>query len=221
MENHNDFNLFYRSYLGINDKKIIQGITVCVSNNRDLPLNKNFYYKIIITEYNGKCVVSCSPEVEKEKINNICNLIKNRTIEDIIETKIHIETYDRACMYRMVLNEEPDYSSLSELKIGKKIVCFKYNKVMKKFLALIEETLIGYSKVSDVYYSYGNLVVWIDEEYRRNGVAEQLVKLSIEQCYKDGINPMYITKSNNTASFSLAQKLKFKIVKKEVIFSSR
>ncbi len=66
---------------------------MCVSNNRDLPL---------ITEYNGKCVVSCSPEAEKEKIKNVCNLIKNRTIEDIIESKINIETYDRACMYRMV-----------------------------------------------------------------------------------------------------------------------
>lgn len=221
MENHNDFDLFYKNYLGIKDKKIIQGITVCVSNNRDLPLNKKFYYNIIITEYNGECVVSCSPEVEKEKIKNVCNFIRNKTIEDIIESKIQIETYDRACMYRLVLNEKPDYNSLSELKIGKSLVSFKYIKDMKKFLALIGDTLIGYCKVSDVYYSYGNLVVWIEEEYRRNGVAEQLVKLAIEQCYKDSINPMYITKSINTASFSLAQKLKFNIVKKEVIFSSR
>ena len=219
MENHNDFNLFYRNYLGINDKKIIHGITVCVSNNRDLPLNKKFYYKIIITEYNGEYVVSCSSEVEKNTIKNVCDFIKYKTMEDIIESKIHIETYDSTCMYRMILNQKPNYSSLSELKIGKKLVSFKYIEEMKKFLALIGDTLIGYSKVSDVYYSYGNLVVWIEEEYRRNGVAEQLVKLTIEQCYKDGINPMYISKSNNIASLSLAKKLKFNVVKKEVIYS--
>lgn len=65
---------------------------------------------------------------------------------------------------------------------------------------------------------FGNIVVWVDEKYRKLGIATQLLNLVLEQCEKDGIIPDYIVKTNNVASIRLAKNAGFGIVQKEFVY---
>ena len=84
---------------------------------------------------------------------------------------------------------------------------------------MVNGELVGYCKVSDVIANYGNLVVWVEEPRRRLGIAESLVKLMIKKCYEERIVPMYVVKTDNHASISLAKKLGFQVKQRELVVS--
>ena len=98
-------------------------------------------------------------------------------------------------------------------------VTFLYLEANKKYLAVTGDTLLGYCKLSDVILGYGNIVVWVDEAFRRLGLARALTALTLHRCRLDGILPMYIVKSDNQASIALAKQLGFQIVQMEWIAS--
>ena len=58
-----------------------------------------------------------------------------------------------------------------------------------------------------------------EEPRLRLGIAESLVKLMITKCYEEKIVPMYVVKTNNHASISLAKKLGFQAKQRELVIS--
>lgn len=215
------FSDFYQEYLGLNDKILHNDVQVCKCKYRDIPINKRYYYKVIATVYNGEKIISCSPEFNEAEIVFLCN---NINFEAIGAGDIHYELkmpeYELSYMDRMLLNSQPDINEDTLSVYGRQDqIEYRYLEAYKKYIALINDELIGYCKVSDVISDYGNLVVWVEESKRRLGIAETLVQLIIEKCYEESIVPMYVVKTENHASKALAQKLGFQVMQRELVVS--
>lgn len=215
------FSDFYQEYLGLSDKILHNDVQVCKCKYRDIPINKRYYYKVIATTYNGEKIISCSPEFKEAEIVFLC---RNINFEAIGAGDIHNEftmpEYELSYMDRMLLNSQPDINedTLSVYTRHDQIE-YRYLEAYKKYIALINEELVGYCKVSDVISDYGNLVVWVEESKRRLGIAESLVKLMINKCYEERIVTMYVVKTDNHASKALAKKLGFQLIQRELVVS--
>jgi len=216
-----EFKLFYENYLGLKDKKYTNGIAVSLCPQRDVPLNKRFFYKLIASGYDGEIAMSCSQDFSEEEIIGICRYLASGGIdESLMQSGIKVRNYDQSFMYRMIQHVPSTFDVNDVICLpGGQVIKVLYVENSKKFLAIMDDSLVGYSKVSDVIYGYGNIVVWIEEAFRRMGIAERLVKLLINRCYEDDIVPMYIAREDNVASIELAKKLHFEIVQKEFVAS--
>lgn len=221
------FHAFYEGYLGLNNADNYNGVAVCVSPYRDQPINKHYFYKLIAVNYQGQCVLSCSQEFQHEEILWICqNLNFDRIGDDFLPCQIPGREYEQSCMYRMLLEHPDAWEGQAGLTPPQEIrlpdgrpVEFLYLETNRKYLAVTGDTLLGYCKLSDIILGYGNIVVWVDEPFRRLGLAKALTALTLRQCRQDGILPMYIVKSDNLASVALAGQLGFQTVQKEWIAS--
>lgn len=217
----NSFSDFYQEYLGLDDGMICNDVHVCKCKYRDIPLNKKYYYKIIATKYNGENIISYSPEFYETKLRFLCTKIDFETIGvGNIHNDLELPQYELSYMDRMLLESQIDISVDKRSGFdGNNAIEYKYLEEYRKYIALINGELAGYCKVSDVISGYGNLVVWVEESRRRLGIAESLVKLMIKKCYEERIVPMYIVKTNNHASISLAKKLGFQVKQRELVVS--
>lgn len=212
---------FYDNYLGINKINNYLGTSVCISDFRDTPLNKHYFYKVIATTYKNKHIISCSSNLDEYEIKELCQSLDfNKINSGELQSDIKIRNYELSCMYRLLLDKHDKVDGKNSLVVRMKgSIEFKYLESQRKYLALHNDDLIGYCKISDVILGFGNIVVWIDAPYRRQGIAEHLLDLLIQQCYKDRIFPMYVVKFNNLASITLAKKMGFSIVQKEFVAS--
>lgn len=215
------FSDFYQEYLGLNDKIFHNDVQVCKCKYRDIPINKRYYYNVIATTYNGEKVISCSPEFKEAEIAFLCNNINFEAIgTGDIHNELKMPEYELSYMDRMLLDRQPDiYEDTLSVYAKHEQIEYRYLETYKKYIALINEELIGYCKVSDVISDYGNLVVWVEESKRRLGIAESLVKLMINKCYEERIVPMYVVKTDNNASKALARKLGFQVIQRELVVS--
>lgn len=215
------FSDFYQEYLGLNDKMLYNNVQVCKCKYRDIPLNKRYFYKVIATIYNGEKIISCSPEFKEAEIVFLCNNIHFEAIgAGDIHNELTMPEYELSYMDRMLLDRQPDINEDMLLVYGRyDQIGYRYLEAYKKYIALIDDELIGYCKVSDVISDYGNLVVWVEESKRRLGIAESLVRLMIHKCYEERIVPMYVVKTDNLASKALAKKLGFHVIQRELVVS--
>lgn len=217
----NSFSDFYQEYLGLDDRMICNDVHVCKCKYRDIPLNKKYYYKIIATKYNGENIISYSPEFNESKLRFLCTKINFETIGvGNIHNDLELPQYELSYMDRMLLGSQIDISVDKHSGFdGNNSIEYKYLEEYRKYIALVNGELAGYCKVSDVISGYGNLVVWVEESRRRLGIAESLVKLMIKKCHEERIVPMYVVKTNNHASISLAKKLGFQVKQRELVVS--
>ena len=215
------FSDFYQEYLGLNDKMLHNDVQVCKCKYRDIPINKRYYYKVIATIYNGEKIISCSPEFSEAEIVFLCNNINFEAIEaGDIHDGLKMPEYEFSYMDRMLLDSQPDINEDTLSVYGRHDqIEYRYLEAYKKYIALFNDNLVGYCKVSDVISDYGNLVVWVEESKRRLGIAESLVRLMINKCYEERIVPMYVVKTDNHASKALAQKLGFQVIQRELVVS--
>lgn len=219
--NRISFSVFYREYLGLDQCAICNDVRLCKCKYRDIPINKKYWYKIIATNYHGEKIISYSPEFREEKLSSLCAKINFETIgAGNIPDDLVLPRYELSYMDRMLLEAPIDIRIDKRSDwAGSNAIEYKYLDEYQKYIALINGELVGYCKVSDVISSYGNLVVWVEASRRRLGIAECLVKLMIKQCYEERIIPMYVVKTTNHASVSLAKKLGFQVKQKELIVS--
>lgn len=209
------FSEYYEQYLGYTDKVLdkrnIHNCNVCITNIRDIPLNKRFIYRILITEYNNSKIISVSSNIKKEIITGIAHEFCNVTIDDLVTSKVLCNTGLRISkMYRMTLSEVP----LFDYKIDKSII---YIDEGRKYIMVEDNQMISYCKISDIHYGYGNIVVWTDENHRCKGYAKKLLILIINKCRAEGIEPLYLVNSQNYASIALARSIGFEICQTELI----
>ena len=215
------FSDFYQEYLGLNDKVLHNDVQVCKCKYRDIPINKRYFYKVIATIYNGEKIISCSPEFSEAEIVFLCNNISFEAIgAGDTNDELKMPEYELSYMDRMLLDSQPDINEDALSIHGRhEQIEYRYLEAYKKYIALIDNELIGYCKVSDVISDYGNLVVWVEESKRRSGIAESLVRLMINKCYEERIVPMYVVKTDNHASKALAKKLGFHVIQRELVVS--
>lgn len=216
----NEFKAYYEEYLGIQNGEYLDDIFICRSKYRDIPINKHYCYKMIATVYEGKKVLSCSEEYSEKDIRDMQDMIDFSVLQDFVMAEaLQGSDEPQFYLYRMQLEHRTECSVKANRKLpdGRDIE-FIYLAKWKKYVAAIGEELLGYCKVSDVINGFGNIVVWVDEKYRKLGIATQLLNLVLEQCEKDGIIPDYIVKMDNKASIRLAKNAGFEIVQKEFVY---
>ena len=114
----------------------------------------------------------------------------------------------------MIIDKEVDVREEKEEEYD-----YIYIDEMRKYVAKSEEKTIGYCKVSDIDFGFGNIVVYIDENYRRQGLGSTLLNMMIQKCLELNINPVYVVDSSNNSSINLAAKFGFSIASMEVIIS--
>lgn len=218
---NSEFQRFYDEYMGVKNGKYIEDILMCESQYRDEPLNKHYVYKIIVTNYKGKKIVSYASEFSSDEVQDVCCKLDISGIENEIPQKnLGISKCEQSYMYRMIQKKRiQNELSTDLLLIEGEQVEFIYIEEYKKIIAFAKEKLLGYCKISDIVCGFGNIVVWVEEKYRRLGLAERLLNGIISQCYKEKIVPMYIVKSDNEASIRLANKMGFDIVQIEFVIS--
>ena len=142
--------------------------------------------------------------------------MKHITLEnyDTIMQKLVIDGYEIRKMYRMIIDKEVDVREEKEEEYD-----YIYIDEMRKYVAKSEEKTIGYCKVSDIDFGFGNIVVYIDENYRRQGLGSTLLNMMIQKCLELNISPVYVVDSSNNSSINLAAKFGFSIASMEVIIS--
>ena len=135
--------------------------------------------------------------------------MKHITLEnyDTIMQKLVIDGYEIRKMYRMIIDKEVDVREEKEEEYD-----YIYIDEMRKYVAKSEEKTIGYC-------GFGNIVVYIDENYRRQGLGSTLLNMMIQKCLELNINPVYVVDSSNNSSINLAAKFGFSIASMEVIIS--
>lgn len=206
------FKDYYESYLDIDKLIDLNGCGICVSENRDIPINKRYIYKVIISDYNDQRIVSASPQISSVSISSICEDIKDKTLDEILFSKPLRQTELRVSkMYRMTLGNINVNNSSKQ-----KITC-EYLSDYKKNVIRDGNKIVSYCKVSNIDFTYGNLVIWTDEKYRRKGFAREVLLASILKCKEDGIEPLYLVNSQNTASLELAKTIGLTIAQTEII----
>lgn len=210
---HSMFNEYYKRYLGITKDGIInENIVVYCSINRDHPINKRYLYSGIITYYNQNWILSCDSKNKEYFFKKM----KHITLEnyDTIMQKLKIDGYEIRKMYRMIIDKEVDVREEKEEEYD-----YIYIDEMNKYVAKSEEETIGYCKISDIDFGFGNIVVYIDENHRHQGLGSTLLNMMVQKCLELNINPVYVVDSLNNASINLAAKFGFSIASTEVIIS--
>lgn len=204
------FNIYYEKYLGYNTNNENNKYSLCRTDMRDIPLNKRYIYRIIITKYKNRTVVSSSPMIKDNVIEAIGKYIKDYNIEDVIKCPTLIDTGLRLSkMYRMILKQKTSCIDQDSNVY--------YNDNLKKYYIKERNEIVSYCKISDVFSGFGNIVVWTNESYRRNGLARKLLLLTINKCQEEGIYPIYLVNSQNTPSLALAKSVGFDITQTEIV----
>lgn len=218
---NSSFSNFYQEYLGLVDSVVCNGVRLCKSKYRDIPINNRYFYKVIATKYNGEKIISYSPNINETELKSLSAKIKFEAIGlGDIPYDLKLPQYELSYMNRMFLDNPSDISMDKRADSNSNnLIEYRYLDEYRKYAAVIEGELIGYCKVSDVIAGYGNLVVWVEESRRRLGIAESLVRLMIKKCYEEEIEPMYVVKTDNHASIALAQKLGFQVKQRELVVS--
>lgn len=204
---------YYSRYLSMDVGKEIYGCHVCQSPNRDNLLNRRFIYRVIITDFCGKRIISVSPSMQEDAVNNICLGLKDIAFAEILDLQQLQDTgYRISMMYRMALNESRSSNSCVTLEVEP-----QYLREYRKYVIRDKSNIISYCKISDLVYGFGNIVVWTDEKFRRRGYARELLLRMTQRCKLEDIEPIYIVDCNNVASIELACSVGFEIVQTEIV----
>lgn len=210
---HIKYSHFYKNYIGINNVKKVGTIDIGVSEYRNKPINKKYIYNAIMTRYKNGWKISCS----ENSLSAIVQCVKKLKVTDDIDYYLANLKVD-GCITRKMLRMIWDRPNEGET-VKKSEVEYIYLEELNKYVAKLEGEVISYCKVSDIYEDFGNIVVFTEEEYRRQGLAETLLVLLLQKCKEKEIYPMYVVDSTNLKSIKLAKKMGFSIVSEEIVIS--
>lgn len=221
------FNEYYKGYLGVTD----QGC-VFESDFRDMPLNKKFYYPVIVSEYEGRLVCSASKSFMpwaksifngsedsiKELYEELCEqgqfrlrpMTRYTYTGDILETKAVVMTENVIRFNQFVpkMNREA-YIERRRDAIDEK----------RQFAYIKNGHIAATAFVSDVYNNGGNIVVFTKEDFRGKGYGAEVVKACVNWCIEREVVPIYLVEDHNEASIKLCESIGFEKQAKEWIIS--
>lgn len=221
---------YYKNYLNITNEQI-----VC-STQREIPLNKQYYYAIIGTLIDGEAFYSVSPKYYacfKKFIN-----ISEGSISDQLNAFNGVSHMNHTLrkMYRMCYKGQP-------LKVNKAVcltepmmrallkdhkneeidAVIKRNRdefqLNKKFVVIEDDQIASVAKISDIDHLGGNIAVYTNPKYRGKGYGKMVVDACVNWCNQHGVVPIYLVVTENTPSIKLAESLGFETFSTEWILS--
>lgn len=207
---------FYSEFVGTEHATERNEVQLCICEERDKPLCKHYLYQGLITDYQGKRVVSVSKDMNCALVNRLCELASKTSLEECYSKLAGEDTgYRLSYMYRMF---QPAGAELNSNEI-KEVdgIHFEYHGEWRKQFAIRDGEPVGYAKISDLYGEYGNISVWVDEAERNKGLATILIAYLLQQCKIDGMIPIYLVMRTNEPSIRLARHFGFEPVQEEII----
>ncbi|MBN2794502.1 MAG: GNAT family N-acetyltransferase, partial [Clostridia bacterium] len=222
---------YYKKYLGV---KAFENQLVS-SMQREIPLNKQYYYSVVVSEVEKALIYSVKPEwleifrgVELNYFNP-SEVLKNlnerenwlhayRTMyrmvyqgEEILETKAVVLTED---LYRKQHANQSEAFFEAYLKKNGELI-----RTGRRFWIYHEKQWAASGVVSDIDFNGGNIAVYTEKEFRKKGYGKEVVTACINWCICNNVLPVYLVDCHNTSSIALAKSLGFEIIAKEWILS--
>lgn len=239
------FDEYYSAFLDMDNAVKINNIWYIQSSKRDMPLNKEFFYPVILTKYNGEIYLSVSPKYYNVILNSIkdidFSLLSNNEIIYILQNIFSniLDEFEVKEMYRMCKYTKLDISNSNAVLLnndtkqyfmntGNKAsdVSFKEKK-WKELKYILDSEMIyvvpNDNKIatmaftSDIYNKGANIVVSTSEENRRKGYGKMAVASLTNSILKKNLLPIYFVNVNNEASINLAKSLGYENMALEIV----
>lgn len=113
---NSSFSNFYQEYLGLVDSVVCNGVRLCKSKYRDIPINKKYFYKVIATKYNGEKIISYSPNINETELKSLRAKIKFEAIGlGDIPDDLNPPQYELSYMNRMFLDNHASIALATKL----------------------------------------------------------------------------------------------------------
>ena len=215
------------------------------TTKREVPLNKEFFYPLIYTKYNGEIYISVSNQYYNLVLNNIKDIdftkLNNKHIIAFFKKIFSdvLENFEVKEMYRMYRETKLNITGndavlLNEsnkkyfINTGKKSndVSFKEKK-WKELKNIIDTEMIYIIKtenkitsmayVSDIFAEGANIVVSTDEKNRRKGHGKKVVAHLTNSVIERKLLPIYFVNVNNKPSINLAKSLGYINITDEIV----
>ena len=215
------------------------------TTKREVPLNKEFFYPLIYTKYNGEIYISVSNQYYNFVLNNIKDIdftkLDNKHIIAFFKKIFSdvLENFEVKEMYRMYRETKLNITGndavlLNEsnkkyfINTGKKSndVSFKEKK-WKELKNIIDTEMIYIIKtenkitsmayVSDIFAEGANIVVSTDEKNRRKGHGKKVVARLTNSIIERKLLPIYFVNINNKPSINLAKSLGYINIADEIV----
>ncbi|MCH4886196.1 GNAT family N-acetyltransferase [Acidaminobacter sp. JC074] len=208
---------YYHKYLGYD------GSEMAFSEQRDKPLNRSYYYRVIATQIDGKDFYSVSSNLRSFDVKD--------TIKESFE---HMrDKYEYRCFYRMGLESYKrtqvnlsrvyTYDDLDKFDSQKRAhVIQSYKDILdqgRRFVVTVSGENVAYGMISDIDFGGGNIVVYVKPEHRNKGYAKMLVSSCVDWCLDHDILPVYLVDKDNLPSIRLAKSLGFASFSTEHVLS--
>ncbi len=230
-----EFNKYYYGFLGVNDDRLHYKVMVTESIYRDKPLNNQYFYPVIVSEYNDKKICSSS-----SKFIDICKSRFDGSVQSIelILDYMRIEepSYRLRKMRRYTIEGTEKILDTKAITMTEEIVRsiqFKGHMDIEKFIERKKEvikegrqfiiteenTMAALALISDIYEGGCNIAVFTNEDYRKMGYGKEVVKGCVNWCKERNLVPIYLVEEENHASIKLAESVGFKLKSREWIVS--
>lgn len=232
--NMSRFKAYYNKFLGVNENEVSKYIIV-ESEYRDMPLNKKYFYPIIISKFEGNMICSSS----KQYIN-ICRSKFDGTIESISSILEAMNKKDNNYRIRKMRRYSIEDSnriygtkaetltedmirnlSFKEIEDKEKYIQGKKDILHEKrqFIALKDNNIASTAFISEIYSSGCNIVVYTSTDYRNEGHGKEVVMACINWCQQNNLVPIYLVEEDNQNSIKLAESLGLELKSHEWIIS--
>lgn len=215
VHSHAKYPDFYEQFLLGDEVLQNNDYEIVVSQHREKPINKKYYYSLILSRLLNRWIFSCS----KEMLTPLTNLLTrgradlSSYLADYTES-LYFEGYSTRRMLRMLWDRRK-----LKIPVPDQDVEYIYIEAVMKYAAQKDGETLSYCKFSDVEEEFGNIVIYTDEKYRCRGFAAYLLFLLLDKCNELSIYPMYVVDVNNVASVNLAKKMGFSVISEEIVVS--
>ena len=215
------------------------------TTKREVPLNKEFFYPLIYTKYNGEIYISGSNQYYNLVLNNIKDIdftkLDNKHIIAFFKKIFSdvLENFEVKEMYRMYRDTKLNITGNDAVLLnknnkkyfmntGKKSndVSFKEKK-WKELKNIIDTEMIYIIKtenkitsmayVSDIFAEGANIVVSTDEKNRKKGYGKKVVTRLTNSVIERKLLPIYFVNINNKPSINLAKSLGYINIADEIV----
>lgn len=214
-----------------------------------MPLNKEFFYPVILTKYKGDIYLSVSNKYYDVILNSIKNidftLLSDNEIISIFQNIFLniLDNFEVKEMYRMCKDTKLDISNSNAVLLnddtkqyfmntGNKASEVSFKEKKWKQLKYIVDTEMIYivpndNKIasmaftSDIYNKGANIVVSTNEEYRKKGYGKMAVASLTNSILEKDLLPIYFVNVNNDASINLAKSLEYENMVLEIVVCTR
>lgn len=113
---NSSFSNFYQEYLGLVDSVVCNGVRLCKSKYRDIPINKKYFYKVIATKYNGEKIISYSTDISEVELKSLSTKINFEAIGlSEIPDDLKLPQYEMSYMNRMFLDNHASIALATKL----------------------------------------------------------------------------------------------------------